>query len=163
MPKVYIGIGSNLGDRLDNIQRALSAIDEIMPLEELSRVYETGPKYVLDQPAFLNMAVAGHCEIEPKQLLASLKKIEIKIGRVPSAKRYGPRTIDLDILFYSNQIVDEPDLSIPHRLIAERQFVLRPLADIAPQLRHPLSGSTVVEMLLALDSAEYQKVISIDV
>ena len=77
MPKVYIGIGSNLGDRLYNIQRALSAIDEIMPLEELSRVYETGPKYVLDQPAFLNMAVAGHCEIEPKQLLASLKNLNL--------------------------------------------------------------------------------------
>tara|TARA_B100000676_G_scaffold110582_1_gene110504 strand:+ start:1906 stop:2397 length:492 start_codon:yes stop_codon:yes gene_type:complete len=163
MPKVYIGIGSNLGDRLDNIQRALTAIDKIIPLQQLSPVYETEPKYVVDQPAFLNMAVAGDCEMKPKQLLASLQKAEIEIGRVPSAKRYGPRAIDLDILFYGDQVISEPDLSVPHRLIAERRFVLRPLADIAPQLRHPSSGLTIIEMLVALENVENQEVISIDV
>tara|TARA_A100001037_G_scaffold196429_1_gene175668 strand:+ start:82 stop:573 length:492 start_codon:yes stop_codon:yes gene_type:complete len=163
MPKAYIGIGSNLGDRLDNIQRALTVIDKIIPLQQLSPVYETEPKYVVDQPAFLNMAVAGDCEMMPKQLLVSLQKAEIEIGRVPSAKRYGPRAIDLDILFYGDQVIAEPDLFVPHRLIAERQFVLRPLADIAPQLRHPSSGLTVIEMLVALEVVEDQRVISIDV
>ena len=87
MVRVYIGIGSNLGDRVDNLHSALAAIDAFMTLEELSGVYETEPKYVLNQPAFLNMAVAGNCEMKPENLLASLKEAEVKIGRVPAAER----------------------------------------------------------------------------
>jgi len=163
MAKVYIGIGSNLGDRVENLHRALECIDDVMTLDELSGVYETEPKYVLDQPAFLNMAVAGHCEMNPHALLKALKEIEVNIGRVPAAERYGPRAIDLDILFFGDQVVEEPELSIPHPLMAEREFVLKPLADIAPQFCHPSTGLTVVEMLMALEIEGDAKVISVDV
>ncbi|MED5574781.1 MAG: 2-amino-4-hydroxy-6-hydroxymethyldihydropteridine diphosphokinase, partial [Pseudomonadota bacterium] len=114
----------------------MAAIDAFMTLEELSGVYETEPKYVLNQPPFLNMAIAGNCEMKPEKLLASLKEAEVKIGRVPAAERYGPRAIDLDILFFGDQVVDQHDLQIPHPLIAEREFVLKTQADIAPQFRH---------------------------
>lgn len=154
MARVYLGLGGNLGDRVDNLQQALSAIDRLFTLDALSEVYETPPKYVTDQPPFLNMAVGGETVLEPQALLDELKRIEGDIGRVPSAERYGPRAIDLDILFYGERVLDTPALTIPHPLLAEREFVLRPLADIAPGLRHPVSGLTVIEMLAAIEGEE---------
>jgi 2-amino-4-hydroxy-6-hydroxymethyldihydropteridine diphosphokinase len=128
---------------------ALERLSEIMTIERRSAIYETAPKYVTDQPAFLNMAVAGRTDVEPHPLLAALKAIERDLGR-EAGRRYGPRPIDLDILFYGSARIDTEALRIPHPRLGERGFVLRPLADIAPDLRHPETGASVVEMLAAL-------------
>ena len=163
MTVAYIGIGSNVGDRVENLRQALEHLDSIMSLERLSATYETAPRYVLDQPPFLNMAVGGDTPLEPLLLLEQLKKIEIDIGRVPTEERYGPRAIDLDILFYGSDVVNEPGLSIPHPLMAEREFVLRPLADIAPNFRHPVMGRSVAEILSLLEGEPEAQLVSIDV
>ena len=163
MTVVYIGIGSNVGDRIENLRQALKYLDGIMSLERLSATYETAPRYVLDQPPFLNMAVGGDTPLEPLLLLEKLKKFEIDIGRVPTEERYGPRAIDLDILFYGSDVVNEPGLSIPHPLMAEREFVLRPLADIAPNFRHPVMGCSVAEILSMLEGEPEAQMVSIDV
>ena len=163
MTVAYIGIGSNVGDRVENLRQALEHLDGIMSLERLSATYETAPRYVLDQPPFLNMAVGGDTPLEPLLLLETLKKFEIDIGRVPTEERYGPRAIDLDILFYGSDVVNEPGLSIPHPLMAEREFVLRPLADIAPNFRHPVMGCSVSEILSFLDEEPDTQMVSIDV
>ena len=163
MTVAYIGIGSNVGDRVENLRQALKYLDGIMSLERLSATYETAPRYVIDQPSFLNMAVGGDTPLEPLLLLEQLKKIEIDIGRVPTEERYGPRAIDLDILFYGSDVVNEPGLSIPHPLMAEREFVLRPLADIAPNFRHPVIGRSVAEILSMLEGEPEAQMVSIDV
>ena len=163
MTVAYIGIGSNVGDRVENLRQALEHLDGIMSLERLSATYETAPRYVLDQPPFLNMAVGGDTPLEPLLLLEQLKKFEIDIGRLPTEERYGPRAIDLDILFYGSDVVNEPGLSIPHPLMAEREFVLRPLADIAPNFRHPVMGRSVAEILSLLEGEPEAQMVSIDV
>ena len=163
MTVAYIGIGSNVGDRVENLRQALEHLAGIMSLERLSATYETAPRYVLDQPPFLNMAVGGDTPLEPLLLLETLKKFEIDIGRVPTEERYGPRAIDLDILFYGSDVVNEPGLSIPHPLMAEREFVLRPLADIAPNFRHPIMGRSVAEILSLLEGEPEAQMVSIDV
>ena len=163
MTVAYIGIGSNVGDRVENLRQALEHLDGIMSLERLSATYETAPRYVLDQPPFLNMAVGGDTPLEPLLLLEKLKKFEIDIGRVPTEERYGPRAIDLDILFYGSDVVNEPGLSIPHPLMAEREFVLRPLVDIAPNFRHPVMGRSVAEMFSLLEGEPEAQMVSIDV
>ena len=163
MTVAYIGIGSNVGDRVENLRQALRCLDGIMSLERLSATYETAPRYVIDQPSFLNMAVGGDTPLEPLILLEQLKKFEIEIGRVPTEERYGPRAIDLDILFYGSDVVNEPGLSIPHPLMAEREFVLRPLADIAPNFRHPVMGRSVAEILSLLEGEPEAQMVSIDV
>lgn len=150
MTEIWIGLGSNLGDRVENLRQALERLDAIMALDRLSPVYETAPRYVEDQPPFLNMVVSGDTVLDPQQLLEQLKRFEIEIGRVPSGQRYGPRAIDLDILFFGEAVVDRPGLVIPHPLMAEREFVLRPLADIAAAKRHPVTGRSVGAMLAAL-------------
>ena len=163
MTVAYIGIGSNVGDRVENLRQALEHLDGIMSLERLSATYETAPRYVLDQPPFLNMAVGGDTPLEPLILLEQLKKFEIEIGRVPTEERYGPRAIDLDILFYGSDVVNEPGLSIPHPLMAEREFVLRPLVDIAPNFRHPVMGRSVAEMFSLLEGEPEAQMVSIEV
>ena len=163
MTVAYIGIGSNVGDRVENLRQALRCLDGIMSLERLSATYETAPRYVLDQSPFLNMAVGGDTPLEPLLLLEQLKKFEIDSGRVPTEERYGPRAIDLDILFYGSDVVNEPGLSIPHPLMAEREFVLRPLADIAPNFQHPVLRRSVAEMLTLLEGEPEAQMVSIDV
>lgn len=163
MTQVFIGLGSNMGDRVEHLHQALSQLDQVLHLNQLSPVYETAPKYVEDQSPFLNMAVGAEAELEASPLLAELKRIEVEIGRVPSPERYGPRAIDLDILFYGDLVLETPDLTIPHPLMFEREFVLRPLADIAGDFRHPVSGKTVLEMLLSLQGASEAQLIAIDV
>lgn len=163
MTRVYIGLGSNMGDRLEHLHQALTRLDTLFELDQLSPVYETPPKYVEDQSPFLNMAVGGETSLNPLQLLAKLKEIESEIGRVPSDERYGPRVIDLDILFFGDSVVAQPELAIPHPLMSEREFVLRPLADIAAGFCHPLSGLTVVQMLAALEGESEASPFVIDV
>jgi 2-amino-4-hydroxy-6-hydroxymethyldihydropteridine diphosphokinase len=149
MTTVYIALGSNLGDRMANIEAAIAELAERVTVQTRSPVYETDPKYVTDQPRFLNMALSGETDLEPSDLLAFLKGIEARLGR-QAGVRYGPRPIDLDILFYGDECIERPELKIPHPLMAERAFVLKPLADIAPGMLHPVTARSVAEMLAAL-------------
>jgi 2-amino-4-hydroxy-6-hydroxymethyldihydropteridine diphosphokinase len=116
-----------------------------------SSVYETKPWGVLDQPDFLNQALEVETELTPAELLAHMKSVEAMLGRQQTI-RYGPRRIDLDILFYEDQAIDLSGLQVPHPRLQERTFVLVPLADLVPDLRHPQSGKTVREMLAELDA-----------
>ena len=148
---VALALGSNLGDRLDSLRQAITALSPYVEITAISLVYETEPLYVTDQPAFLNAVIIGTTKLEPLALLWTAKDIESEIGRTPTY-RYGPRVIDIDIIFYGDKIVDTPELSIPHRRMAERDFVLHPLNDIVPEWKHPINGLTVAEMCALLPS-----------
>jgi 2-amino-4-hydroxy-6-hydroxymethyldihydropteridine diphosphokinase len=150
MTLVHIALGGNLGDRMANLEAAIAALAPRVAVLERSPVYETDPKYVIDQPRFLNMALAAETELDAPSLLVFLKSIEERLGRGPG-ERNGPRPIDLDIVFFGDAVIDLPDLTVPHPRLAERAFVLRPLADIASARMHPVTGLSVGEMLAALD------------
>lgn len=147
MVEAIIALGSNLGDRRDNLLRAIDALGRETKLLDVSSVYETEPMYNEDQGPFLNCVIAVETTIRPVALLASLKALEEKMGRERTGQRYGPRIIDLDILYYGDEVVSEPSLEIPHPRIAERAFVLVPLKEIRPALVNPVSTETVTEML----------------
>lgn len=147
---VYLALGSNLGNRLSNLKNAVANLTPQMEVKRKSLVYETPPWGYADQPPFLNQAVMAETYLEPEALLGHLKRLEVVLGREPSFEN-GPRTIDLDILFYDDVIIDSPPLVIPHPRLHQRAFVLVPLNDIAPDLVHPLLGKSVSEMLLDVD------------
>ena len=141
----YLSLGSNLGDRRQNLEQA---IESLLGVTNVSSFYETEPAEVRDQPWFLNCAVQIDTELTPGELLCVLQGIERRMGRVRDIPK-GPRIVDIDILFYGDEIVNVPGLKIPHPRMAKRRFVLEPLAEIAPDLRNPETGRKITEMLAA--------------
>jgi 2-amino-4-hydroxy-6-hydroxymethyldihydropteridine diphosphokinase len=144
----YLGLGSNVGDREEHLRAAIERLRAVMSVLRISPVYETDPVEFTEQRRFLNLVVEAETELFPMQLLTRTARVERELGRVRAIAN-GPRTIDIDILLYGKAIVRSGRLEIPHPRMAERRFVLAPLADLAPELRHPVSRRTVREMLNA--------------
>jgi len=147
MSTAYIGIGSNLGKRQENCLRAIELIEKKgILVKKRSSLYETEPWGVKDQPLFINMSIEVVTDFKPLEFLHVLKDIERETGRKESG-RWGPRVIDLDILLFDDIVMEEDGLTIPHPLLHERDFVLRPLHEIAPNATHPVFKMTIHELL----------------
>lgn len=146
---VYLGLGSNLGNRQHYLDAALDFLSQRLQVKKVSSVYDTAPLGNIEQPRFLNLVCQVDTRFAPNELLILAKGIETKLGRVPS-KPNMPRPIDIDILLYGNQVIETPELVIPHPRLAQRAFVLIPLVEIAPDLVHPVIGKTARELLEGL-------------
>jgi 2-amino-4-hydroxy-6-hydroxymethyldihydropteridine diphosphokinase len=144
----YLGLGSNLGNRENNLEEALKLLGQRMKIGKISSTYDTAPLGNVNQPRFLNLACQVFTRLSPEGLLALAKGIELKMGRYSRSGE--PRTIDIDILLYGDTVVDTRDLKVPHPAMAEREFVLAPLAEIAPDAVHPVTKKTVREMREAI-------------
>ncbi len=151
--RAYIGIGANLGEREATIARALQLLSEQegVRVEAVSTLRETDPVGLLEQPRFLNGAAAVETELGPRELLDRLLAVEQELGRTRGGERFGPRTIDLDLLVYGERQVDEPGLTVPHPRLAERRFAVEPLAELDPELEIPGRGR-VSDLLRGLQS-----------
>lgn len=136
MATVFIALGSNLGDRAAHLRYALRALSDAVEVERVSRFYETDPVGFLDQPRFLNAVLRGRTDLAPRDVLALLLRVEGEAGRVRTL-RWGPRTLDLDLLLYDDLVLDSPELTLPHPRMAERAFVLVPLLEVWPDARLP--------------------------
>ena len=147
MHTVYLSLGSNVGDRQRHLDAALELLRAAgVDIVRVSRVYETEPQDLRAQPWFLNLVAEAQTRLFPLQLLRATQRVERKLGRKRVVEK-GPRTIDIDILLFGGFVVDTEELQIPHPRMAARRFVLEPLAELAPDLRHPLTRQSVQEML----------------
>jgi len=150
---LYLGLGSNLGDRKANLENAVQLLGQTLSLEQLSSVYETQPVGYEEQPLFLNAVCRAATDIGPFQLLSLIKGVEVALDRVPSFPN-APRPIDIDILLYGNLVIEAQQLVIPHPRLVERAFVLIPLAEIAPDLTHPVSGKSMKDLAAKVQGRE---------
>ena len=157
--RAYVGLGSNLGDRAAYLLLGLSALSRLPEtrLLRLSPVYETDPVGP-PQPPYLNMVAELETELSPKGLLAEMLRIEKALGR-ERRERWGPRTLDLDLLLYGDLVLEEAGLSVPHPRLHERAFVLVPLLDLLPEGRHPLWGQSFAELLASLDASSVRPLV----
>jgi 2-amino-4-hydroxy-6-hydroxymethyldihydropteridine diphosphokinase len=147
----FLALGSNVGDRQANLRDAVARLEAAeIGVTRRSSLYETAPQELLDQPWFLNAVVQVETELFPLQLLARARQIERDMGRRRVTPK-GPRNIDIDILFYGRSVIATAELEVPHPRIAQRRFVLEPLAEIAPDFRHPITRKTAAEMLASLE------------
>jgi 2-amino-4-hydroxy-6-hydroxymethyldihydropteridine diphosphokinase len=147
MTRVYLSLGSNVGDRDSNLSAAIAALPPAgIQVKRVSSIYETEPVDFLDQPWFLNCVVEAETDLQPHALLHSLRAIETQLGNKKEFAK-GPRKLDLDILLYNSQTIAAPDLQIPHPRMLQRRFVLTPLAEIAPHLKHPSWPATAATLL----------------
>ncbi len=151
--QVYLGLGSNLGDRDAQLREALAAIAPDVVVKRVSSVYDTEPMLVEDQPRFHNLVCAGETRLDPIALLRLVKQVEQALGRTPGP-RFGPRAIDIDVLLYDDLVLESDELIVPHPRLAERAFVLVPLAEIAPDLRHPVLGTAMSKLAQAVTPAD---------
>jgi 2-amino-4-hydroxy-6-hydroxymethyldihydropteridine diphosphokinase len=158
---VYLGLGSNLGEREANLKRALELLNtDLISVTRQSSIYETAPMDVTDQPAFLNMVVecrAGHL---PIQLMKKLLKLEKQMGRDRSSKavKRGPRLIDIDLLLYGNSVINTPGLTVPHPGMLARRFVLEPLLELAPRIRDPRTNRLMADALLGVEDQQVRRI-----
>ncbi|MYH60525.1 MAG: 2-amino-4-hydroxy-6-hydroxymethyldihydropteridine diphosphokinase, partial [Caldilineaceae bacterium SB0675_bin_29] len=156
----FIALGSNIGNRAGYLHAALNEMSSYVTIVETSHLYETIPMLVTDQPLFLNAVCKVSTQLSPSELLRAVKETEAALGRTPSI-RYGPRVIDLDILFYDDAVIDTPELKIPHLLLPERDFVLAPLLDLDRDLIHPLLEVTVQKLWQRLQKPLPPRVMSL--
>lgn len=145
MHRVFLGLGSNIGNKENNINKAVTLISELYTIKKRSHLYLTEPVGDIKQDWFLNCVIEIHTDVDPKKLLASLKSIERKLGRTKTIKN-GPRVIDIDILFYGEMVLKTKTLVIPHPSIQGRLFVLQPMIDINPDLIHPVLKRSIHDL-----------------
>lgn len=149
MAKIYLALGSNVGDKLANINQAIMLLSQKIKITKLSKVYETKPMIYMDQDNFLNAALEGTTGLEPKALLAFVGQTELDVGR-EQRFRNGPREIDIDILFYDKLVFEDAQLELPHPSLHHREFVLRPMLDLNSRLVHPVYKKTMRQLYKAL-------------
>ncbi|WP_457644172.1 2-amino-4-hydroxy-6-hydroxymethyldihydropteridine diphosphokinase [Persephonella sp.] len=140
--RIFLGLGSNIGDRKGNILRAVRMIGDKVKIEKMGGIYISKAVGFEDQPDFYNTAISGFTDLEPEELFFFLKEIEKKVGRIERF-RWGPREIDIDILFYGDEIIEKRELTVPHPRLHERDFVLKPLIDIDPDFVHPVFNKSL--------------------
>lgn len=154
---VYLGLGSNIGYPDTNLAAAIQALREVITVERVSSVYDTAPMHVTNQPRFHNLVCQATTDLTPPALLHAAKAIERHLGRA-DGPRYGPRLIDIDVLLYDSLVLQTDELTVPHPRLAERAFVLAPLAEIAPEMVHPVLGETMSLLLSHLTESDVRRV-----